>query len=72
MLTGETVLLVQIALVVIALVPLAKWIKKRLNLHDVINKIPGPKAYPIIGTMYTFVGKKSEGTVVAFGSFEVT
>ncbi|XP_320019.5 cytochrome P450 4C1 [Anopheles gambiae] len=60
MLTGETVLLVQIALVVIALVPLAKWIKKRLNLHDVINKIPGPKAYPIIGTMYTFVGKKSE------------
>uniref|UniRef100_A0A182PE71 Uncharacterized protein n=1 Tax=Anopheles epiroticus TaxID=199890 RepID=A0A182PE71_9DIPT len=60
MFNGETVLLIQLALVVITLVQVLKWFKKWLQLYNVMNKIPGPKAYPIVGTMYSFIGKKSE------------
>lgn len=33
-------------------IPLLKWYKKRSNFIKIIEKIPGPKAYPIIGTTY--------------------
>uniref|UniRef100_A0A182MYY0 Cytochrome P450 n=1 Tax=Anopheles dirus TaxID=7168 RepID=A0A182MYY0_9DIPT len=60
MLNGDTVLLIQLALVVITLVPFFKWLKKRLQLRSIIEKIPGPKTYPVVGTMHPFIGKKSE------------
>ncbi|XP_035917573.1 cytochrome P450 4C1-like [Anopheles stephensi] len=60
MLNGETILLVQLALLVITLVPFLRWLKKRLQLQRVMDKIPGPKSYPVVGTMHSFIGKKSE------------
>ncbi|XP_065079031.1 cytochrome P450 4C1-like [Ochlerotatus camptorhynchus] len=39
-------------------VPFLRWWVKRARLGQIIDKIPGPKAYPFIGTTYTFFGKK--------------
>uniref|UniRef100_A0A182VUF1 Cytochrome P450 n=1 Tax=Anopheles minimus TaxID=112268 RepID=A0A182VUF1_9DIPT len=60
MFNGETIVLIQLALVVITLVPFLRWLKKRLQLQSVMDKIPGPKSYPVVGTMHSFIGKKSE------------
>lgn len=38
--------------------PLLRWWVKRARLVQIIDKIPGPKAYPFIGTAHTFFGKK--------------
>ncbi|XP_037041977.1 cytochrome P450 4C1-like [Bradysia coprophila] len=38
------------------IIPLTKWYRKRAALVQVIDKIPGPKAYPLIGTTYEFFG----------------
>uniref|UniRef100_A0A182VUF4 Cytochrome P450 n=1 Tax=Anopheles minimus TaxID=112268 RepID=A0A182VUF4_9DIPT len=35
-----------------------QWLMKRWQLSQIYDKIPGPKAYPIVGTMYSFFGKK--------------
>ncbi|XP_040167169.1 cytochrome P450 4C1-like [Anopheles arabiensis] len=35
-----------------------QWLMKRWQLSQIFEKIPGPKAYPIIGTMYSFIGKQ--------------
>uniref|UniRef100_A0A182YDR9 Uncharacterized protein n=1 Tax=Anopheles stephensi TaxID=30069 RepID=A0A182YDR9_ANOST len=35
-----------------------QWLMKRWQLSQIFEKIPGPKAYPIVGTMYSFFGKK--------------
>lgn len=53
-------LLIAIATLVI-LGPLARLIYKRYKFVSVINKIPGPKAYPIVGTSWQFIGLKREG-----------
>lgn len=39
-------------------VPFLQWLIKRVQLAQVIDKIPGPKAYPLIGTTYMFFGKQ--------------
>uniref|UniRef100_A0A182MYX7 Cytochrome P450 n=1 Tax=Anopheles dirus TaxID=7168 RepID=A0A182MYX7_9DIPT len=35
-----------------------QWLMKRWQLSQIFDKIPGPKAYPFIGTMYEFIGKQ--------------
>ncbi|XP_058818787.1 cytochrome P450 4C1-like [Topomyia yanbarensis] len=42
----------------IVFAPFLQWLVKRVQLVQIINKIPGPKAYPLIGTTYLFYGKK--------------
>ncbi|XP_052863031.1 cytochrome P450 4C1-like [Anopheles cruzii] len=37
---------------------LLNWLLKRWQLSQIYDKIPGPKAYPFVGTMYSFFGKK--------------
>lgn len=48
------------ALVLIAVIlllrPLIKWYLKRLKFVQLIDAIPGPKAWPLIGTTYQYVG----------------
>lgn len=39
-------------------IPFAKWYIKRAKFVRIIERIPGPKAYPIIGTTYLLYGKK--------------
>lgn len=41
--------------------PFLRWWVKRARLVQIIDKIPGPKSYPFIGTTYTFFGKKHYG-----------
>ncbi|XP_058448438.1 cytochrome P450 4C1-like [Malaya genurostris] len=38
--------------------PFLQWLIKRVQLIQIIDRIPGPKSYPLIGTTYTFYGKK--------------
>ncbi|XP_053673819.1 cytochrome P450 4C1-like [Anopheles nili] len=52
--------LIQLVLVALTLVPVVRWFQKRFQMSSVLDKIPGPKAYPIVGSMYPFIGKKSE------------
>lgn len=44
-------------------VPFAKWLLKRIKLIRIIDRIPGPKAYPIIGTAWEFFGMSRYGKV---------
>lgn len=37
-------------------IPILKWYKKRAALVEAIDKIPGTKAYPLIGTTYVIFG----------------
>ncbi|ETN65988.1 cytochrome P450 [Anopheles darlingi] len=46
------------ALIFVAFAVLLNWMMKRWRLGQIFDKIPGPKAYPLVGTMYTFFGKK--------------
>lgn len=46
------------ALIFLIFVPVFQWWIKRARFARKINKIPGPKAYPFIGTTYAFFGKK--------------
>lgn len=45
----------------IGLVQFLKWAIKRYQLVRLIDKIPGSKAYPFIGTTYMFFGVKRQG-----------
>ncbi|KFB49529.1 AGAP009246-PA-like protein [Anopheles sinensis] len=45
-------------LVFLVFAPFLHWLMKRWQLSKIYDVIPGPKAYPLIGTMYTFFGKK--------------
>lgn len=45
-------------LIFLVFAPFLQWWVKRARLVQIIDKIPGPKAYPFIGTTYTFFGKK--------------
>lgn len=42
-------------------VPVYQWYKKRVKLIEIIEKIPGNKAYPLIGTSYEFFGVDRKG-----------
>uniref|UniRef100_A0A182JEX4 Uncharacterized protein n=1 Tax=Anopheles atroparvus TaxID=41427 RepID=A0A182JEX4_ANOAO len=46
-------------LVFLVFAPFLQWLMKRWQLSKIYDVIPGPKAYPLIGTMYTFFGKKT-------------
>uniref|UniRef100_A0A182KDL3 Cytochrome P450 n=1 Tax=Anopheles christyi TaxID=43041 RepID=A0A182KDL3_9DIPT len=39
--------------------PVLQWLIRRVQLSQIYDKIPGPKAYPFVGTLYLFFGKKS-------------
>ncbi len=41
---------------ILSAAPLLQWYKKRAKLIEIIDKIPGKKAYPLIGTAYEFFG----------------
>lgn len=45
----------------LSVVPVLKWHKKRSKLVEMIEKIPGKKAYPLIGTAYEFFGVDRKG-----------
>ncbi|XP_055594967.1 cytochrome P450 4C1-like [Uranotaenia lowii] len=38
--------------------PFLQWLVKRIRQIQIIDRIPGPKAYPLVGTTYMFFGKK--------------
>lgn len=40
---------------------LLQWAFKRAQFISLIDKIPGPKAYPLIGTTWMFFGAAREG-----------
>ncbi|XP_055544826.1 cytochrome P450 4C1-like [Wyeomyia smithii] len=40
--------------------PFLQWLIKRVQLAQIIDKIPGPKAYPLIGTTHIFFGRKRD------------
>ncbi|XP_053672593.1 cytochrome P450 4C1-like [Anopheles nili] len=40
------------------LVPVLQWLIGRVRLAQIYDKIPGPRAYPFIGTLYLLYGKK--------------
>ncbi|XP_052865196.1 cytochrome P450 4C1-like [Anopheles cruzii] len=49
------------ALVLLVLVaPVLQWLVGRYRLSQIYDKIPGPRAYPFIGTLYLILGKTPE------------
>lgn len=42
---------------------LLQWAFKRAVFISLIDKIPGPKSYPLIGTTWMFFGAKREGNL---------
>lgn len=46
---------------ILSVVPMIQWYKKRAKLIEIIEKIPGKKAYPLIGTAYEFFGVDRKG-----------
>lgn len=38
-----------------------QWIFRNRKLYEFADHIPGPKAYPVIGSSYKFFGKNEEG-----------
>uniref|UniRef100_U5EVJ2 Putative cytochrome n=1 Tax=Corethrella appendiculata TaxID=1370023 RepID=U5EVJ2_9DIPT len=43
-------------LIIVISTKLVQWYLKRKTYCDILNRIPGPKQYPVIGTMYEFFG----------------
>lgn len=50
----------------LSFVPVLQWYKRRAKLIEIIEKIPGKKAYPLIGTTYEFfgIGRKEISNVI--------
>lgn len=42
------------------------YIKRFLKIRESINKIPGPKTYPIIGNLLETANLKKEGEIVSW------
>ncbi len=59
-------IIVSILIVIYSAIPLIKWYKKRAALIEVIDKIPGTKAYPLIGTTYEFFGVERKNIFKVF------
>lgn len=38
-----------------------QWIFRNRKLYEFAENVPGPKAYPVIGSSYKFFGKNEEG-----------
>lgn len=51
---------------ILSVVPAVQWYKKRSKLIKIIEKIPGKKAYPLIGTSYEFFGVNRKGMFDVF------
>ena len=47
-------------LVLFAIFPFHRKIKKFLNFNRKVNQLPGPRSYPLVGTAYLFLGKTSD------------
>lgn len=46
--------LIALIVFVLTFVPFIQWYRKRAKYVNIINKIPGPKALPLVGTSYLF------------------
>lgn len=44
--------IISVMIFLLTFIPILKWYRKRSKFIALIEKIPGPKAYPIIGTTY--------------------
>ena len=47
--------------VFLSIFPFVKWFLKVRQICQMIDKVPGPKKYPLIGTMYEFFNVPEEG-----------
>lgn len=47
-------------LVVFSIFPFYGKIKKYLDFHGKVNRLPGPRSIPLIGTAYLFLGKTND------------
>lgn len=56
--TSPLVALITFVVFAVSFVPLAKWFIRRRRYVAAVDAIPGPKAYPLIGTAYLFFGVK--------------
>nr|XP_040235295.2 cytochrome P450 4C1-like [Anopheles coluzzii] len=55
----STVDMLLVVLVLLLLTPVLQWLIRRVQMSQIYDKIPGPKAYPFVGTLYLLFGKKS-------------
>lgn len=56
----NSIVLAVFILFIFSFAPIVKWYLKRTNFTRLINTIPGPIQYPLIGTTYLFFGVKRE------------
>ena len=61
----STVDMLLVVLVLLLLTPVLQWLIRRVQLSQIYDKIPGPKAYPFVGTLYLLFGKKSHGKILS-------
>jgi hypothetical protein len=54
-------LLLYTTLTLLTFVPFLRWLQKRHRFISRVNKIPGNRAYPLIGTSWEFVRLKRSG-----------
>ena len=60
----QILVLIFLVTVLIALLPFFKKALKKREFLKTIEKIPGPKAYPLLGTTLPYIMKPREGTYV--------
>lgn len=53
--------LIVVITLLVAFSPIYNKCKKQIEFQNLINKIPGPKAYPIFGTTLAYITAKREG-----------
>lgn len=56
--TSPLVALATFVVFAVSFVPIAKWFIRRRQYVQALDAIPGPRAYPLIGTAYLFFGVK--------------
>ncbi len=50
------IIVISLLIVIYSVIPFVKWYRKRAALIETIDRIPGIKAYPLVGTTYKFLG----------------